>query len=223
MIFYHGTNLETYLQILEEECLWGKRGPKVSRCTYLAAEEKEAEQYGEIILEVEYDPFINKKENNYCDGCWQLRVYEPIPIENIKTLRTTSTKYKIRNEPISKLPKLLTDKDIEKHDWLNIGELKEKIKDLPNDGKILIQRVEDFYYEENNWGVYLEKDVMWLDAINANKIILKSLMKPDDYPLLNDDNRIITGEAMLKSLKDQYTLATTLGNDGKNLFINLHI
>ena len=56
----------------------------MSPCTYLAVEKKEAEQYGDVILEVEYDPTINPKMNNYQKDSWQLRVYEPIYINNIK-------------------------------------------------------------------------------------------------------------------------------------------
>ena len=47
----------------------------------------EAKCYGEIILEVEYNPFLHPKMNNYIDGCWQLRVYEPIEIKFIKNLK----------------------------------------------------------------------------------------------------------------------------------------
>lgn len=223
MKYYHGITLKAYIQMLEDECLFGRTSTNICGCIYLTVDEKKAEEYGEIILEVEYDPSLNEKQNDYWDKRCQLRVYESIPIENIKTLRTTSTKYKIINEPICTLPRILTKKQVNDHDWVNIGELKEKIAGLPNDGKILVQRVEDVYYEKNNWGVSLEKGDLWYDAISYNKVMLKSLTHPKDYPLLNEDNRIITGEVILKALKDQYTLATTLGNDGKNLFINLHI
>lgn len=41
---------------------------------------------------------------------------------------------------------------------LNVGDLKKFIEqnNLPDDAKVLVQRVEDFYYEQNNWGVYLK-------------------------------------------------------------------
>lgn len=89
MKFYHGTTTENWTKINEEGILFGFRntdGCNSSRCTYLALDINEAKSYGEILLEVEYDPFLNKKDNNYCDGCWQLRVYEPISINKITKL-----------------------------------------------------------------------------------------------------------------------------------------
>lgn len=74
----------------------GKPIQEVSRCTYLATDLEEARQYGNVILEVEYNPF-NKRGfikrdkrgiplNNYVEDCWQLRVYEPIPFDDIKRI-----------------------------------------------------------------------------------------------------------------------------------------
>ena len=108
MIFYHGTSEELWKQIQEEGLLWGRRYitdsngniiKEVSRCTYLAKEQSVAEDFGEVILEVEYNPLNrrgrnrrdkrNKPLNNYDPhpDVWQLRVYEPILIENIKRLK----------------------------------------------------------------------------------------------------------------------------------------
>ena len=44
-------------------------------------------------------------------------------------------------------------------DHLTIGDLKQFIKDhdLQDDAKVLIERVEDVYYEEHNWDVYKKK------------------------------------------------------------------
>jgi len=91
MIFYHGTNKENWEIIKKEGILFGRRispitGKEVSRCTYLAVDKEEAKCYGDIVLQVEYDPNKNKKYNNYCEGCWQLRVYEPISLDNVKMI-----------------------------------------------------------------------------------------------------------------------------------------
>lgn len=42
--------------------------------------------------------------------------------------------------------------------YMTIGDLKEFLNkhNLPDNGKILVQRVEDRYYENHNWGVYLK-------------------------------------------------------------------
>lgn len=96
MIFYHGTTKENWEKIKEEGVLYGRRfilnndgsiKQEVDRCTYLTVDKEEAQYYGEIILEVQYDP-LSSKYNNYIDGCWQVRVYEPIPLSQIKELNT---------------------------------------------------------------------------------------------------------------------------------------
>lgn len=89
MIFYHGTNQENWKHIQEEGILFGKlyvNDKLISRCTYLATDLNEAKCYGDVILEVEYNPFKRKKKNNYIEGCWQFRVYEPIPIQNVRKI-----------------------------------------------------------------------------------------------------------------------------------------
>ena len=95
MIFYHGTTKENWNNIQKEGILFGRRYitdndgniiKEVSRCTYLALNKEEAKQYGDIILEVEYDPFVNPGLNNYTLNCWQVRVYEPIHLTNVKKL-----------------------------------------------------------------------------------------------------------------------------------------
>lgn len=97
--FYHGTTFENWEKIVKERMLFGERKVvdeegkpskiynNVSRCTYLATDIEEAKCYGDVLLEIHYDPTLSPKYNNYVDGCWQFRVYEPILIENIKRLR----------------------------------------------------------------------------------------------------------------------------------------
>ena len=92
MRLYHGTTKENWEKIQAEGVLFGRRyitdangNPlkEVSRCTYLAVDIREAMCYGDVVLSVEYDPLKNKKANNYIEGCWQVRVYEPISVENL--------------------------------------------------------------------------------------------------------------------------------------------
>ena len=83
MKFYHGTSKDIWEKIKSEGVLFGVRNAP-SRCTYLSVDIEEAKCYGEIVLEVDYNPILNTHKNNYIDGCWQLRVYEPILIENVK-------------------------------------------------------------------------------------------------------------------------------------------
>lgn len=91
MTFYHGTTQKIWEKIQKEGILFGKRAVNCSqyhpsRCTYLTPVIEEAMCYGDILLQVEYDPYVNPKENNYTEGGWQVRVYEPIPLSKIKLL-----------------------------------------------------------------------------------------------------------------------------------------
>jgi hypothetical protein len=78
MIWYHGTNKEGLEETEKQGYLLHKRGEDMSPVTYLATDIDEARMYGDVVLEVEYDPFIHPKENNYNKDSWQMRVYEPI-------------------------------------------------------------------------------------------------------------------------------------------------
>lgn len=103
MTFYHATSRENWEKIQEEGVLFGRRyivdktGKKVikevNRCTYLAVELEDAVPFGDVLLQVEYDPFKDKGRrlhNNYIEGCWQIRVYEPIPLEDVKLIHIFS-------------------------------------------------------------------------------------------------------------------------------------
>lgn len=91
MVFYHGTSKENWNKIQKEGILYGRRFviddngniiKELDRCTYLAIDLKEAKCYGDVVLQVEYNP-LSSKHNNYKEGCWQVRVYEPIPLSNV--------------------------------------------------------------------------------------------------------------------------------------------
>jgi hypothetical protein len=88
MIWFHGTSLEAWDAICREGVLWGRRhadGMHPQRCTYLASDAKEARCYGEIVLRVDYCP--GEGCDNFSEGCWQIRVYDPIPIERAHPVR----------------------------------------------------------------------------------------------------------------------------------------
>ena len=97
MTFYHGTTKENWEQIQKDGELFGysrivsndrKTVLQEFRLTYLATDKKDAECYGDVILEVEYDPYRKGACcNSFNEDCWQIRVYEPISISNIKRIK----------------------------------------------------------------------------------------------------------------------------------------
>ena len=100
MKFYHGTSEEKWKLIQEEGVLWGYRihdGHKTLdyRYTYLSPHLDVAKEYGDVILEVEYEPVgvDGRGIDNYGyyplandQSVWQFSVFVPIPIEKITRL-----------------------------------------------------------------------------------------------------------------------------------------
>lgn len=102
-IFYHGTNESSWADIQKEGVLWGgysyhKSGGKAGyRYTYLTPDLRVASGYGDVILEVEYDPvgvdgtgtdnyMFQKDIPEYPPGmtCWQFSVFKPIPLSKVR-------------------------------------------------------------------------------------------------------------------------------------------
>lgn len=94
MMFYHGCHEKAWQKTLDQGFLLHERHVydddgnickeyNPAPCTYLATEKREAQEYGPILLRVKYDPYEHPHQNNYCEGCWQVRVYEPIPLTRV--------------------------------------------------------------------------------------------------------------------------------------------
>jgi len=107
MKFYHGTSLKRWEAIQKEGILWSyniyedEHGVpyKSYRYTYLTPKLEIAEGYGEVVLEVEYDPKgigVEDEDGEVYDNygfdppegqiCWQFSVFNPIPIANVKRI-----------------------------------------------------------------------------------------------------------------------------------------
>lgn len=97
MIFYHGTSCENWRKIQEEGVLWGgdtwhkTGGRKGYRYTYLTPEKQVAKKYGNVLLEIEYEPKgagsgIDNYGFNPPPGmtCWQFSVFIPIELKKVK-------------------------------------------------------------------------------------------------------------------------------------------
>ena len=116
MKFYHGTSKENWNKILNEGILWGYNIHKNSdgteymgyRYTYLTPCIEIADKFGNVVLEVEYNPVgVNGQGvDNYCfeheipeeerkNGaiCWQFSVFIPIDLKNVKRLNWFSVRW----------------------------------------------------------------------------------------------------------------------------------
>jgi len=99
-VYYHGTTKENWNKIQKEGVLWGYnvyKNPdgtsyKSYRYAYLTPYKEVAEKYGDVLLEVEYEPVgvDGRGIDNYGfdppegQTCWQFSVFVPIPLNKIK-------------------------------------------------------------------------------------------------------------------------------------------
>lgn len=99
--FYHGTKPCKWDQIQSEGVLWGIPTPLpgveypdgVRRYTYLTPLISMAGKYGDVLLEVDYDPVgVGSGIDNYGfnppEGkfCWQFSVFIPIPLTCVRKI-----------------------------------------------------------------------------------------------------------------------------------------
>jgi hypothetical protein len=98
MTFYHGTTILNLRKIQAEGLLWGIRSrlPGANRdpdrATWLAVVARDAEVWShvEVVLEVVYESGRSDslgRLDSYHEGDWQFITYEPIPIDNIASIR----------------------------------------------------------------------------------------------------------------------------------------
>lgn len=111
---------------------------------------------------------------------------------------------------------------------LTVGDLKEFIykNNLSDDAILVVQRVEDKYYEQNGWRVYLKEAYnsnymrQWNEDIESGKYLDK-----DEFPDLDENTLIPYTEEQIKNCMEQYTPAWCCVNykeDKDILFIDLH-
>ncbi len=97
MVWYHGTSSENWGKIQAEGVLWGRKSEteSLSRVTWLATKAENAGKHGDIVLEVKYNPFNRHHKgalNNFNPEGWQMRVYEPIPVNQVTVFSVNTEK-----------------------------------------------------------------------------------------------------------------------------------
>ncbi len=127
------------------------------------------------------------------------------------------------------MPEELTKEDLQKYKnhHLTVGRLKEFIEkhNLPNDALVMIQRIEDVYFEENHWSVYLKDGMFVEDAKQWNIDIDNKFLNKEEYPNFDRSEYDYISEEEIKELKEQYHPAFSCvryNDDTDLLFIDLH-
>jgi hypothetical protein len=121
-------------------------------------------------------------------------------------------------EKDDKLPREITLEKLESYDGLTVGKLKELLYkyNLPADGKVLVERISDRYFEQNNWGVVFKMGESWSNAKLFNENI-----ENGEY----DENVTPIPDEKMKLFMDQYHpswYACKYDDDDKNLYICSH-
>jgi len=107
--FYHGTSVDRWEKIKKSGFLWGYRvhnGKKTLsyRYTYLTPHLEVARKYGDIVLEVEYEPTGKYGIDNYGfnpppgEEVWQFSVFVKIPICFVKVIVNNKEELKAQEE-----------------------------------------------------------------------------------------------------------------------------
>lgn len=135
----------------------------------------------------------------------------------------------------SRVPKqILSEKEVKEVfvNHLTVGGLKRSIDkfNIPDEAIVIVQRIEDVYYEKLNWGVLLKEGEHYNNAIQLNGDMKKEIARRErgeepEYPEIKDPNKFICeDENILRELKDQYHPAWgVVGYEDKDfLFIDLH-
>jgi hypothetical protein len=116
---------------------------------------------------------------------------------------------------------------VKKSHGLTIGELLDYVykHNISRDAKILVQRIEDTYFENHNWetvkkeGEHYHKLKQWNEDIDSGKYL-----DIEKYPLIKEENLIKATEQELQESKEEfYIVHCPVKYDGDdNIYIHGH-
>ena len=130
------------------------------------------------------------------------------------------------------LVRKLTKEDLDKYKevgYLTVKDLREFLKnnpDLSDDNLVMVERVENIYFEEHNWGVYKKDNHISHNAQLFNEKLDRGIYDDmDEYPLMTSEIKEKFSSEEIENLQSEYLPAWGIGRhfDEDNLvFIRLH-
>lgn len=117
-----------------------------------------------------------------------------------------------------------------KHGYLTVGELKKFLEnhEIADDAIVLCQRVEDFYFEDHGWKVYLKEGDQshWMKSFNE-KLANGEFDDKEKYPKFTDEMRVGFTQDQITEASNQYHpiwCPVQYQDEDKNdiLFLDLH-
>lgn len=131
-------------------------------------------------------------------------------------------------EYIKKLPQvILTPESLKKYEHhLTIKDLKKMIENMPDDGLVLVQRVEDVYFLNHHWGVILKEGIDYHFAKKFNEDLASGEYdNKEKYPKAKPEEWKPYSDEELDLVKEQYHPAWCVvkyKDDPNNLYLDLH-
>jgi len=130
--------------------------------------------------------------------------------------------------------KKLTKEDLSrytKNGHLTVGDIKKWFKDnldIPDDAPVLMERIEDKYFEKSNWGVYLKRgENAWsVDHMNTEmkaENLRRERGEESEYPGIEDPSKFIQ-EITDEHMTQYYPLwcCVRYGDEDGIMFIDGH-
>ena len=109
---------------------------------------------------------------------------------------------------------------------LNVGQLKEFLlkHNLPDTAKVLTERIEDTYYDNNKWSTVKKEGEHYHYLKSLNEKCEGEFLDKEQYPLINDVNKYKSSEQELHEAKDEFSpVWCCVKYDGDdNLYFHLH-
>lgn len=111
--------------------------------------------------------------------------------------------------------------------YYTVGDLLNFIRDnnIPMNAKILLQRVEDVYFEKNGWKT-INKEGFWFNSSKSfnERIDSKEFNDKEEYPDLKEENLVRFSEEELENSKDKYypCWSPVKYGDDDNLYLDAH-
>lgn len=134
-------------------------------------------------------------------------------------------------EDLKKLPREITEDELKNgyQHFLTVGQLREKLKGYPDEAKVLVQRIEDVYYEKHQWGVvFKESEFTWQSREDNRKLTDGTYANKDQYPKLDVNKFRVMTERELRIYDSQYSPVWCVVDyewkeeKKKNLYLDLH-
>lgn len=107
---------------------------------------------------------------------------------------------------------------------MTVKELRKAISNLPDDGEVFVQRIEDKYFENHGWTVKLIEGESYHRYVGWNKAIdLGIYFNNENYPNIKPGMLLRVTDEELEASKEQYIdTHCCINYDGKNLYITSH-